>query len=39
MMGVSMEGDIHQPRIGTVLTKKKAPWRKQQQNSNMKITK
>ena len=33
MMGVSMEGDIHQPRIGTVLTKKKAPWGKQQQNS------
>jgi len=39
MMGVSMEGDIHQPRIGTVLTKKKAPWGKQQQNSNIEITK
>jgi hypothetical protein len=39
MMGVSMEGDIHQPRIGTVLTKKKAPWGKQQRNSNIEITK
>jgi hypothetical protein len=39
MMGVSMEGDIHQPRIGTMLTKKKAPWGKQQQNSNIEITK
>src|SRR5260370_29773181 len=39
MMGVSMEGDIHQPRIGTMLTEKKAPWGKQQQNSNIEITK
>lgn len=39
MMGVSMKGDIHQPRMGTVLTKKKAPWGKQQQNSNIEITK
>jgi hypothetical protein len=38
MIGVSMEGDIHQPRIGTVLTKKKAPWGKQQ-NSYIEITK
>jgi hypothetical protein len=30
MIGVSMEGDIHQPRIAAVLTKKKAPWGKQQ---------
>jgi hypothetical protein len=28
MLGLSMEGDIHQPRIGTMLTKKKAPWGK-----------
>jgi AsmA-like C-terminal region len=39
MIGVSMEGDIHQPRIGAVLTKKKAPWGKQQQNSKIEITK
>ena len=29
MLGVSMTGDIHSPTIGTVLTKKKAPWGKQ----------
>ena len=39
MIGVSMDGDIHQPRIGTVLTKKKAPWGKQQRKSNIEITK
>ena len=33
MLGVSMTGDIHSPTIGTVLTKKKAPWGKQH-NSN-----
>ncbi len=39
MMGVSMEGDIHQPRIGTELTRKKAPWGKRQQTSNIEIAK
>jgi hypothetical protein len=39
MLGVSMTGDIHSPTIGTLLTKKKAPWGKQQQNSNIEITK
>jgi hypothetical protein len=29
MLGVSMTGDIHDPSIGTALTKKKAPWGKQ----------
>ena len=38
MIGVSMEGDIHQPRIGAVLTKKKRPWGKQQQNSTIEVT-
>ena len=33
MLGVSMTGDIHSPTIGTLLTKKKAPWGKQH-NSN-----
>jgi hypothetical protein len=34
MLGVSMTGDIHSPTIGTVLTKKKAPWGKQQNSNN-----
>lgn len=29
MLGVSMTGDIHDPSIGTALTKKKAPWGQQ----------
>jgi len=28
MVAVNMQGDIHNPRFGTVLTKKKAPWGK-----------
>jgi hypothetical protein len=39
MIGVSMEGDIHQPRIGAMLTKKKIAWGKQQQKLNIKIAK
>jgi AsmA-like C-terminal region len=34
MVGVSMTGDIHSPTIGTVLTKKKAPWGKRQNSNN-----
>jgi AsmA-like C-terminal region len=38
MLAVTMQGDIHDPTFGTMLTKRKAPWGKQQ-NSKIEIRK